>query len=198
MACVFHIGLSFIGNGSCRQELCTFAPNHQSCLTRHMRYSTYSHPIYSLSLSLSLVFTPTWWHSKYYTFVSNNHPKYVFRSLALYYTTYCFFVSKTGCGWGSLTLHLIRKYPNCKITSISNSQSQREYILATAKERGNNVENITVITVRTVGWFAGMAWHGKNAMLYILRVPVFQPQRSLTHTIIKLFHVHCIYYLYII
>mmetsp|Transcript_23941 Transcript_23941/g.36219 ORF Transcript_23941/g.36219 Transcript_23941/m.36219 type:complete len:418 (+) Transcript_23941:107-1360(+) len=51
-----------------------------------------------------------------------------------------------GCGWGSLTLHLIAKYPNCKITSISNSNSQREYILSTAKARGNNVENINVIT----------------------------------------------------
>ncbi|KAI2508253.1 Mycolic acid cyclopropane synthetase [Fragilaria crotonensis] len=51
-----------------------------------------------------------------------------------------------GCGWGSLTLHLIQKYPNCKITSISNSHSQRDYILNTAKERGNNVQNIQVIT----------------------------------------------------
>jgi len=52
-----------------------------------------------------------------------------------------------GCGWGSLTLHLADKYPNAKITSISNSNSQREYILNTAKERGLNVNNITVITV---------------------------------------------------
>lgn len=52
-----------------------------------------------------------------------------------------------GCGWGSLTLHLAAKYPNAKITSISNSQSQREYILKTAKERGLNVGNINVITV---------------------------------------------------
>jgi cyclopropane-fatty-acyl-phospholipid synthase len=51
-----------------------------------------------------------------------------------------------GCGWGSLTLHLIEKYPNCKITSISNSSSQREYIYATAKARGYNVKNITVVT----------------------------------------------------
>jgi cyclopropane-fatty-acyl-phospholipid synthase len=54
-----------------------------------------------------------------------------------------------GCGWGSLTLHLAAKYPNAKITSISNSSSQREYILETAKKRGLNVDNITVITVRT-------------------------------------------------
>ena len=51
-----------------------------------------------------------------------------------------------GCGWGSLTLHLAERYPNCKITSISNSSSQREYILSTAEQRGYNVQNITVVT----------------------------------------------------
>lgn len=51
-----------------------------------------------------------------------------------------------GCGWGSMTLHLAERYPNCKITGISNSHSQREYILRTAKERGYNVENIKIVT----------------------------------------------------
>eukprot|EP00586_Coscinodiscus_wailesii_P005405 CAMPEP_0172486002 /NCGR_PEP_ID=MMETSP1066-20121228/14332_1 /TAXON_ID=671091 /ORGANISM="Coscinodiscus wailesii, Strain CCMP2513" /LENGTH=424 /DNA_ID=CAMNT_0013251649 /DNA_START=137 /DNA_END=1408 /DNA_ORIENTATION=- len=51
-----------------------------------------------------------------------------------------------GCGWGSLTLFLAEKYPNLKITSISNSHSQREYILKTAERRGLAVENINVIT----------------------------------------------------
>ena len=51
-----------------------------------------------------------------------------------------------GCGWGSLTLHLAERYPNAKITGISNSHSQREYILSTAKKRGYNVENITIVT----------------------------------------------------
>lgn len=55
-----------------------------------------------------------------------------------------------GCGWGSLTLHLARKYPTAKITGISNSHSQREYILRTAKDRGLNVDNINIITVRMV------------------------------------------------
>jgi cyclopropane-fatty-acyl-phospholipid synthase len=50
-----------------------------------------------------------------------------------------------GCGWGSLSLHLCEKYPNAKITGISNSASQREYILKTAKQRG--YKNIpTIIT----------------------------------------------------
>jgi len=51
-----------------------------------------------------------------------------------------------GCGWGSLTLHLAERYPNAKITGISNSNSQREYILATASKRGYNVQNITIVT----------------------------------------------------
>jgi len=51
-----------------------------------------------------------------------------------------------GCGWGSLTLHLAEKFPNAKITGISNSSSQREYILQTAAARGFNVGNITIIT----------------------------------------------------
>jgi cyclopropane-fatty-acyl-phospholipid synthase len=49
-----------------------------------------------------------------------------------------------GCGWGSLTLYVAERYPNCKITGISNSNSQREYILTTAKERGLN--NVNVVT----------------------------------------------------
>ena len=51
-----------------------------------------------------------------------------------------------GCGWGSLTLHLAEHYPNAKITGISNSHSQREYILNTATKRGYNVNNITIVT----------------------------------------------------
>lgn len=51
-----------------------------------------------------------------------------------------------GCGWGSLTLHLAEKYRNAKITGISNSNSQREYIMKTARERGLNVDNITIVT----------------------------------------------------
>lgn len=51
-----------------------------------------------------------------------------------------------GCGWGSLTLHLAERFPNANITGISNSHSQRQYILATAKKRGYNVNNITIVT----------------------------------------------------
>ena len=53
-------------------------------------------------------------------------------------------ILELGCGWGSLTLWMASHYPNSRITAVSNSNSQREYINKTAKERG--LKNITVIT----------------------------------------------------
>ncbi|KAJ7049972.1 S-adenosyl-L-methionine-dependent methyltransferase [Mycena amicta] len=49
-----------------------------------------------------------------------------------------------GCGWGSVSLYLARKYPNSRIVGLSNSATQKAHIDATAKERGyTNVEIIT-------------------------------------------------------
>ena len=53
-------------------------------------------------------------------------------------------ILELGCGWGSLTLWMAKHYPDSKITTVSNSRTQREYIMATAKERG--LSNIQVIT----------------------------------------------------
>lgn len=53
-------------------------------------------------------------------------------------------VLELGCGWGSLSLFLAAKYPNSKITSVSNSASQKLFIESKAKERGIN--NLTIIT----------------------------------------------------
>ena len=53
-------------------------------------------------------------------------------------------VLELGCGWGSLTLWMAAHYPRSRITAVSNSASQREFILARAAERGlGNVEVIT-------------------------------------------------------
>jgi cyclopropane-fatty-acyl-phospholipid synthase len=49
-----------------------------------------------------------------------------------------------GCGWGSLSLWIASHYPNCSVTSVSNSAPQRRFIEAEAKARG--LENIRVIT----------------------------------------------------
>lgn len=53
-------------------------------------------------------------------------------------------VLELGCGWGSLTLWIAQHRPRCRIVGVSNSASQREYILNQARQRGlNNVEIIT-------------------------------------------------------
>ncbi len=49
-----------------------------------------------------------------------------------------------GCGWGSVSLYVAEKFPNCKITAVSNSKTQKEYIDSVAKEKG--FKNINVIT----------------------------------------------------
>ena len=49
-----------------------------------------------------------------------------------------------GCGWGSLSLWVARNYPGCKVTSVSNSAPQREYITTVAEKEG--LKNIQVIT----------------------------------------------------
>ncbi|QEG21721.1 SAM-dependent methyltransferase [Mariniblastus fucicola] len=54
-------------------------------------------------------------------------------------------ILELGCGWGSLTLWMAAKYPNSKITAVSNSASQREYITALAAERGV-ADRVSVLT----------------------------------------------------
>ncbi len=49
-----------------------------------------------------------------------------------------------GCGWGSLTLYIAEKYPNCKIIGVSNSRTQKEYIDFVCKQKG--FQNVQIIT----------------------------------------------------
>ena len=41
-----------------------------------------------------------------------------------------------GCGWGSFSLYIAKKYPNTNITSVSNSSDQITYIKNEARKRG--------------------------------------------------------------
>jgi cyclopropane-fatty-acyl-phospholipid synthase len=53
-------------------------------------------------------------------------------------------ILELGCGWGSLSLWMAQHYPASRITGVSNSHSQREFILAEAARRGlGNLEIIT-------------------------------------------------------
>ncbi len=53
-------------------------------------------------------------------------------------------ILELGCGWGSLSLWMAENMPHSQITSVSNSHSQREFILAEAAKR--NLNNLNVIT----------------------------------------------------
>lgn len=49
-------------------------------------------------------------------------------------------ILELGCGWGSLTLWMAEKFPGARVTAISNSHSQREFIETRAAERGLTVD----------------------------------------------------------
>merc|ERR1719361_2821900 len=50
-----------------------------------------------------------------------------------------------GCGWGSFSLFLAERMPNCLVVGVSNSHGQREHILGVAKSR--NLKNVRVVTL---------------------------------------------------
>jgi len=45
-------------------------------------------------------------------------------------------ILELGCGWGSLTLWMAERYPNARITAVSNSATQRAHIEAACQARG--------------------------------------------------------------
>jgi cyclopropane-fatty-acyl-phospholipid synthase len=54
-------------------------------------------------------------------------------------------VLELGCGWGSLTFWMLEQYPSLHVTAVSNSHSQRQYILTEASRHGFS-ERLRVIT----------------------------------------------------
>lgn len=60
-------------------------------------------------------------------------------------------ILELGCGWGSLCLYLCERFPRCRVMAVSNSRTQREFILGRARERG--LSNLEVVT-RDVNEFA--------------------------------------------
>lgn len=53
-------------------------------------------------------------------------------------------ILELGCGWGSLTLFMAEHFPDSRITAVSNSADQRNFIIESARKKG--LENIEVIT----------------------------------------------------
>src|SRR5580704_2251395 len=45
-------------------------------------------------------------------------------------------ILELGCGWGSLSLYLAERLPRARITGVSNSRTQKEFIDGEARRRG--------------------------------------------------------------
>jgi cyclopropane-fatty-acyl-phospholipid synthase len=58
-------------------------------------------------------------------------------------------ILELGCGWGSLSLYLARRYPHARITAVSNSAIQRAFIEA------RKLANLTVVTADMNGFDPG-------------------------------------------
>jgi cyclopropane-fatty-acyl-phospholipid synthase len=54
-------------------------------------------------------------------------------------------VLELGCGWGSLSLYMAERFPGARITAVSNSRTQKEYIDSRAAAMG--LTNLKVITL---------------------------------------------------
>jgi len=52
-------------------------------------------------------------------------------------------ILELGCGWGSLSLWMAEKYPQARITAVSNSRTQKEHIDAEAARHG--LTNLTIV-----------------------------------------------------
>ena len=53
-------------------------------------------------------------------------------------------ILELGCGWGSLTLWMAEQYPTARITAVSNSVPQREFIEEVCRQR--DIRTVRVIT----------------------------------------------------
>jgi len=53
-------------------------------------------------------------------------------------------ILELGCGWGSLTLWMAERFPDARITAVSNAPAQRAFIEARCRERG--IDNVRVMT----------------------------------------------------
>jgi cyclopropane-fatty-acyl-phospholipid synthase len=57
-------------------------------------------------------------------------------------------ILELGCGWGSLSLFMAKRFPNSRILAVSNSASQREFITAQAVAAG--ISNLSAQTCNMV------------------------------------------------
>lgn len=95
-----------------------------------------------------------------------------------------------GCGWGSVSLYVAEHFPSNQVVGLSNSNSQREFIMGEAKKRG--ISNLEIVTGNIVEFempkeLAGfdrvisieMMEHMKNYQLLLRKVASWMKPQAL-------------------
>ncbi|MEZ5461883.1 cyclopropane-fatty-acyl-phospholipid synthase family protein [Dokdonella sp.] len=83
-------------------------------------------------------------------------------------------ILELGCGWGSLTLWMAARYPNARITAVSNSASQREFIEARCLERG--LSNVKLVTIDV-----NQLKREENEFDRVVSIEMFEHMRNYEH-----------------
>ncbi|MGB0135149.1 SAM-dependent methyltransferase [Dokdonella sp.] len=83
-------------------------------------------------------------------------------------------ILELGCGWGSLTLWMAARYPNARITAVSNSAAQREFI--EARCRDGSLDNVDVMTID-----ANHLDLGEESFDRVLSIEMFEHMRNYEH-----------------
>ena len=84
-------------------------------------------------------------------------------------------ILELGCGWGSLTLWIADHFPASKITAVSNSASQREFIESQAALRG--LRNVHIVTA-DMNEFDATALDGFQGFDRVVSVEMFEHMRN--------------------
>lgn len=84
-------------------------------------------------------------------------------------------ILELGCGWGSLTLWIAEHFPASKITAVSNSASQREFIESQAALRG--LRNVHIVTA-DMNEFDATALDGFQGFDRVVSVEMFEHMRN--------------------
>jgi cyclopropane-fatty-acyl-phospholipid synthase len=85
-------------------------------------------------------------------------------------------VLELGCGWGSLSLWMAGRYPNSRITAVSNSVSQRQFIEAKAIARG--LTNLRIITADMNDFDPMIATSDGGRFDRVISVEMFEHMRN--------------------
>ncbi len=85
-------------------------------------------------------------------------------------------VLELGCGWGSLSLWMAQRYPNSRITAVSNSASQRQFIEGEAATR--RLANLRVVTADMNDFHPPATYGNRGQFDRIVSVEMFEHMRN--------------------